>query len=90
MVRVAPAFFTLYKSKLTAKNENENPVSPYEIYIPKMNELSLAYNTQFWNMNEDPTYKCDAFTDASHMATECFPDYTDYLFRNISISLNKK
>ncbi|HMV44926.1 MAG TPA: DUF1574 family protein [Leptospiraceae bacterium] len=32
------------------------------------------FRMPLFNMNEDPEYTCDYFTDASHMSTKCFPD----------------
>ncbi len=84
MVRVAPSFFEQYQ-KLTAKDSSGKSVSPYSVYLPKMLEISLKYQIPFLNMNDDPTYNCNAFTDASHMASECFNEYTDYIFQNIEL-----
>ncbi len=89
MVRVAPSFFEQYK-KLTAKDSSGKSVSPYSIYLPKMLEISLKYQISFLNMNDDPSYNCNAFTDASHMATECFGDYTDYIFKNLDLIVKSK
>jgi hypothetical protein len=83
MVRVAPPFFQSYKTKLSAKDASGNLVSPYSLYLPKMNELSLEFQIPFLNMNDDPSYTCNAFTDASHMASECFSDYTDFIFAHV-------
>ena len=90
MVRVAPAFFNFYKNRLTAKDSEGKSVSPYSIYLPKMQSLSDEFKIPLLNMNEDPTYTCDAFTDASHMASECFPDYTDYIFKNIDTIITER
>ena len=89
MVRVAPSFFEQY-NKLTAKDSNGKSVSPYSIYLPKMLTISLKYQIPFLNMNDDPSYNCNAFTDASHMATECFGDYTDYIFQNLDLIVKSK
>ncbi len=83
MVRVAIPFFNFYKTKLTAKDPNGVSVSPYSLYIPKMEQLSNEFQIPFLNMNDDSSYTCNAFTDASHMASECFPDYTDFIFNHI-------
>ncbi len=83
MVRVAPSFFNFYKTKLSAKDIAGVSVSPYSLYLPKMHELAQEFQIPFLNMNEDPSYTCDAFTDASHMASECFPAYTDFIFSHV-------
>lgn len=90
MVRVAPAFFNNYKTKLTAKDPDGKLIAPYDIYIPHMHSLQEEFGVPFLNMNEDTNYSCNAFTDASHMSSECFPDYTDYIFQNINKILSKE
>lgn len=81
-VRVAPAYFRLIKEKKQEGN------TVYEIWKPKMDKVYQETQTPFWNMNEDENYNCNAFTDASHMGSACFSDYTDFIFQRV-ISLGK-
>ena len=82
MVRIAPMYFEMMKTEKSAKI-GETMVTPYSVYLPRMKTIESKYKIPFWNMNEDPFYNCNAFTDASHMATECFPQYTDFIFNKI-------
>jgi hypothetical protein len=77
-VRVAPAYFKLIKEKV-----QENGKTVLEIWKPSMDQLHSEFGVELWNMNEDPNYNCNAFTDASHMGSACFPDYTDFIFERL-------
>ncbi|MBE7413284.1 MAG: DUF1574 domain-containing protein [Leptospiraceae bacterium] len=81
-VRIAPPYLELIKNRQVARKEKEVS-TVYEIWYPKLKKIHTDTNTEFWNMNEDPSYKCNDFSDASHMSPSCFPDYTDFIFRNI-------
>lgn len=77
-VKIASPYFKLIKER-----KQHNSQSVYEIWKPKIESLFQKYEIPFWNMNEDVNYLCNAFTDASHMASECFPEYTRFIFKNI-------
>lgn len=77
-VKVANPYFQLIYSR------KQNGKTVYEIWKPKIEHLHTKYNTPFWNMNENSNYSCNAFTDASHMASECFPAYTRFIFNNVN------
>ena len=83
-VKVAPAYFKLIKEK------KQNGFTVYEIWKPRIEKLYRDFQTPFWNMNEDPSYNCNAFTDASHMASACFNDYTDFIFNKINLPIQEK
>ncbi|MBI3396515.1 MAG: DUF1574 family protein, partial [Spirochaetia bacterium] len=54
------------------------------VWQPYMENSALRYGAGFLNMNFGPSIKCDDFYDASHMAGNCFPEFTDYLFDNVT------
>ncbi len=88
-VRVAPSYFQLIKEKSQIVPGTNDKKTPYEIWYPIFKEFHDKENIPFWNMNEDPEYHCDFFTDASHMASACFPDYTDFIFQRIQNTIQK-
>jgi len=81
-VRVAPAYFDLIKNRKVAIKGESTTV--YRIWFPKIEKIHEDTKTPLWNMNESPSYNCNDFSDASHMSPSCFPDYTDFIFRNIA------
>lgn len=80
-VRVAPAYFKLIKTRELKKESA--PKIAYDLWYEKISKIHKETGTVLFNMNEDESYKCNLFTDASHMSSECFPDYTDYIFKKI-------
>ncbi|TGK38670.1 DUF1574 domain-containing protein [Leptospira gomenensis] len=81
-VRVARPYFELYKTK-KVMTEEKREKTPYEIMIPILEKLHQSTNTTFWNMNEDPNYDCDDFSDPGHMSPSCFNDYADFIFTRL-------
>ena len=55
----------------------------YEDWMPRMSAFHKTKNIPFWNMNDDPNYTCDAFSDAGHMSPSCYPAYTDYIMNKL-------
>lgn len=88
-VRVAKPYFTFIQNRNAIIPPKENLITAYSIWYPKLTKIHNDFNVTLYNMNEDKDYSCDYFTDASHMSTQCFPDYTDYIFQRI-IGLNKQ
>ncbi|WCL49001.1 DUF1574 domain-containing protein [Leptospira sp. GIMC2001] len=62
----------------------------YDKWMPVVIEFQKDKSVDFWNMNEDPNYNCDLFSDSGHMAPQCYRDYTDYIFENVIRSYNTK
>ena len=89
-VRVARPYFGYIKTRNAVANPDKSIITTaYSIWYPKITEIHNKYNTPLLNMNEDESYNCNFFTDASHMSSECFPDYTDYIFEK-GIGVKKK
>ena len=90
LVKVASPYYTFIKTRKAVKKTNHNDVekTAFEVFSPKINTIIEETNTRFYNMNEDKEYFCNFFTDASHMSSECFPDYTDFIFKKI-MKVNK-
>lgn len=88
-VRVARPYFGFIQNRNAILPAKDEPITAYSIWYQKLSDAHKEYNVPLFNMNEDPKYNCDFFTDASHMSTQCFPDYTDYIFQNI-IGIKKK
>ncbi|TGL83577.1 DUF1574 domain-containing protein [Leptospira yasudae] len=78
-VRVSRPYFELYKTQKVLTNEKDEK-TPYDIMVPILQKLHTSTGTQFWNMNEDPEYHCDDFSDPGHMSPSCFNDYADFIF----------
>ncbi|MCB1180144.1 MAG: DUF1574 family protein, partial [Leptospiraceae bacterium] len=89
-VRVAPSYLKLIKEKSQMVPGTNEKKTPYGIWFPVFSDFHKSKNIPFWNMNDDPDYNCNAFTDASHMASACFPDYTDFIFKNLESTLGSK
>jgi hypothetical protein len=90
LVKVANPYYSFIKTRKAVKktNQDESEKTAYEVFLPKIKTILEETNTQLHNMNEDREYSCNFFTDASHMSSECFPDYTDFIFKKI-MKINK-
>lgn len=88
-VRLSRPYFQLIKNYPVYIINLEKELPVYEYWYPKIFSFQLKDSVELWNMNEDPYYNCDAFSDAGHMAPACFQDYTDYIFQNINKTLRK-
>ncbi|MEM7184799.1 MAG: DUF1574 domain-containing protein [Spirochaetota bacterium] len=86
-VKVAPYYLHLMKTKkVPPKAGSPERLVVYEKWSKELSELYKKIQVSFWNMNEDPKYQCNQFADASHMATSCYPDYTDYIFQHMGVA----
>ena len=80
IVKIANPYYALIKTKPAFPAKRDSIKTAYSIYYPKLEETLALTNTNIYNMNEEISYTCNLFTDASHMSSKCFPDYTDYIF----------
>lgn len=85
-VRVAPSYFQLIKNRPVPGETNK---TVYDIWFPKLTGIHYDAGIPFWNMNEDKTYNCNEFSDASHMSPKCFPAYTDFIMQQLNHDLKK-
>lgn len=89
-VRIARPYFGYIKTRNAVPNPNkETIITAYSVWVSKITAIHEKYKVPFLNMNEDESYNCNYFTDASHMSSECFPAYTDYIFEK-GIGIKKK
>lgn len=88
-VRVARPYFKYIQTRNAVLPKKAETITAYSIWYTKLNVAHQEFEMPLYNMNEDQLYTCDYFTDASHMSTKCFPDYTDYIFNQI-IGVEKK
>ncbi|MCG6143472.1 DUF1574 domain-containing protein [Leptospira bandrabouensis] len=61
----------------------------YHDWYPRMVAYHKQNGVPFWNMNDDPNYTCNNFSDAGHMSPTCYDEYTDYIFKNLLHSFVK-
>ncbi|MDF3821235.1 DUF1574 domain-containing protein [Leptospira sp. 96542] len=57
----------------------------YNEWLPKINSFHKQIGVPFWNMNDDPRYSCNEFSDAGHMSPTCYSAYTDFIFKNLKL-----
>ncbi len=81
-VRVSRPYFENSKT-IPVTTRNNDKVIPYEDWKPKLDEFHKLHSANFWNMNEDPNYNCDLFSDSGHMSPACYPAYSDYIFNHL-------
>jgi len=76
-VRLSDPYLNLIMTrKITTDAGN---TTAYNAWIGNIRKL----DADFWDMNLDPEYKCNKFSDAGHMAPACYPDYTDFIFNRL-------
>lgn len=73
------------KMKVSVGENKEGTV--YEDWYPRMEKYHVQNGIPFWNMNDDPEYSCNEFSDAGHMSPSCYDEYTDYIFKKLNQSL---
>jgi len=59
------------------------PMTIRSVWEPAVETLARNRSSDLLDMNYGPSIKCDLFYDASHMAAECFQEFTDYLFASM-------
>lgn len=83
VVKVANPYYQNIKTRHAVPNLEKKTITAYSVYYPVLNQIANETETKIFNMNEDIEYSCSYFTDASHMSSKCFPDYTDFIFNKI-------
>ncbi|EPG75739.1 PF07611 family protein [Leptospira fainei serovar Hurstbridge str. BUT 6] len=81
-VRVARPYFKLYGTRKT--DTPDGPQIPLNVWLAEIRKFNQETDTKFWDMNNDPEYTCDDFSDPGHMSPSCYPAYGDYVFRKLS------
>ncbi|PJZ68117.1 hypothetical protein CH373_17875 [Leptospira perolatii] len=84
-VRVSRPYYKLYSSKIVQTQEGMK--SPQEVWMPLLEQFNRETGTILWNMNEEPNYNCDSFSDPGHMSPGCFYDYGEYVFKKLNETL---
>lgn len=84
-VRIAPHYLYLIQTKPVLTLPARKKETVYTIWTQQLNPVYNRQAVDFWNMNEAEDYHCDDFTDASHMASSCYPDYTDFIFTRMGV-----
>ncbi|GIX41157.1 MAG: hypothetical protein KatS3mg129_0890 [Leptospiraceae bacterium] len=57
----------------------------YEVWTPEMINISKKYNILWLDFNYEMPLKCNYFSDASHLASICYDEYTDKIFTSIGV-----
>lgn len=83
VVKVANPYYENIKTRSAVPNPEKKLIPAYSVFYPVLKQIGKDLKTKIYNMNEDKEYSCNYFTDASHMSSKCFPDYTDYIFNKI-------
>ncbi|MCC5813726.1 MAG: DUF1574 domain-containing protein [Leptospira sp.] len=78
-VRLSRPYFKLIQTESVSVSPDRNAIL-YDYWFPKIIKFQEESGVKLWNMNEDPNYNCDYFSDSGHMAPRCYKDYTDYIF----------
>jgi len=63
--------------------EGDQVGTAYNVWLPRILEYQKRVGVPFWNMNDDPTYTCNEFSDAGHMSPSCYRDYSDYIMKRV-------
>lgn len=58
------------------------------VWTPRMQELSVKYGAPLLDMNYGETISCDLFYDSSHLASACFPEFSDYIMTHVRKSVS--
>lgn len=81
-VRIARPYYKLYGTRKTETPEGQR--IPLEIWNQEIRKFNEETQTTLWNMNDDPEYSCDDFSDPGHMSPSCYPAYGDFIFKKLS------
>lgn len=68
--------------------KNMLPVAPGKetvraAWTPRMQELAARYNVPLLDMNYGESISCDLFYDSSHLASACFPEFSQYIMSHV-------
>ncbi|GBF50238.1 hypothetical protein LPTSP4_17620 [Leptospira ryugenii] len=81
-VRLSLPYMDHIRNELVSVEDNQN-MSIYDYWLPRILAYQNKINVPFWNMNDDKTYKCNEFSDAGHMSPSCYKDYTNFIFQRV-------
>ncbi len=81
-VRLSLPYMEHIREDLVKINDSSNG-TVYDAWIPRILEYQKKTNVPFWNMNDDPHYSCNEFSDAGHMSPSCYKDYTDFIMKRV-------
>ncbi len=84
--RVGPHLRRLKNETTVGKTADGKNQTIRSLWQPVVNELAQKRGSALLDMNYGETIGCDLYYDASHLAAQCFPDFTDYLFDSMKIS----
>ncbi len=71
--------------KIAKVKENHKIIykTVYEVWTPEMVHIANKYQVKWVDLNFTEIQSCNDFFDASHLASNCYPEYTDKLFTNL-------
>ncbi len=82
-VRLSLPYMELIRTQPVAKTTDKSQ-SVYSAWLPLVLNYQESVQIPFWNMNDDPDYNCNEFSDAGHMAPTCYRDYTDFILKRVT------
>lgn len=87
-VRLSRPYYSHIQNLPVSISEEKEAVL-HEYWLPRVLDFQRSYGVPFWNMNDDPDYNCDLFSDSGHMSPACYKDYTDYIMERVILSESK-
>lgn len=71
------------KDTVVVTPRGEKPETVRSLWAPRMTSLAAKYQVPFYDMNYGNSIACDHFFDSSHLASVCFPEFSDYIMRAV-------
>ncbi|MCE9596643.1 MAG: DUF1574 domain-containing protein [Spirochaetia bacterium] len=71
------------KESIVVTPAGEPPKTVRSLWAPRIQAIADKYSVRFVDMNYGPTIACDHFYDSSHLAQVCFPEFTDFIMKEI-------
>jgi len=81
-VRLSRPYYSLIQNEMVQTRGKEKS-TVYNLWYPAVMKFQNEHKVDLWNMNDDPKYNCNFFSDSGHMSPACYRDYTDYIFREL-------
>ncbi len=72
------------KDTVVVTGRGEKPQTVRSLWAPRMQALADEYGVPFYDMNYGNTIPCDHFYDSSHLASVCFPEFSDYIMQAVT------